>query len=312
MIEPKVSIILLNFNSYQDTNDCLVSLDNCTYQNFDIWIVDNASNDDSVEKLLHQHSKCHYILSTENKGFSGGCNLGSKAALEAGADYLLMLNNDTVVDPDFLMYLVHLAERKEKVGLVGGKSYFYDRKDVFWDAGGLINLRKGNGKRIGHSQKDTGQFDEERKVEFVTGCLMLVPREVATKVGLLPECYFFGVEEWDYSCTVRRAGYDLWFSPKAKIWHKVGGAHSDLDPIFYYNFIRGRLLFMKRNAQKTTYLLWLLYFKLYSKYYKLYRHKNVLKNPLKLKLATTKAFVDHAKYNVIHKKHLDQLRHLLN
>jgi GT2 family glycosyltransferase len=308
---PKVSIILLNYNSFVDTNDCLDSLAKCTYANFDVWIVDNASSDDSIQKLQNNYSQHHYIHSKENKGFSGGCNVGSKAALENGAEYLLMLNNDTEVDPDLLSHLVDVAEAKENVGLVGGKSYFYSDKNVFWDAGGIINLRSGNGKRIGHFEEDKGQYDTERKVEFVTGCLMLIPEKVATEVGLLPECYFFGVEEWDYGCMVRKAGFDLWFAPKAKIWHKVGGAHSDVDPVYYYNFIRSRLLFMRRNASKAAYLLFFVKFYLHSRYYKLIKHKDILKETNSLKVATKMAFDDHSENAIISKSHLDYLRSVL-
>lgn len=305
---PKVSIIIINYNSFEDTNDCLNSLADCNYKNFDVWIVDNGSSDNSINKIKKAFPQHNYVLSVENIGFSRGCNLGAKDALEAGADYLLMLNNDTIVDPNFLNPMIDLAERKENVGLVGGKSYFYEIKDVLWDAGGKALLHKGNCTRIGGKEKDTGQFEDERKVDFVTGCLMLIPKRTALVVGLLPDCYFFGVEEWDYGLMVRRNGLELWITPQAKIWHKVGGTHSDVDPVFYYNFIRGRLLFMRRNANRIYYWVWLVLFYFYSRFVKLYRHREILTQKRILSRATKAAFRDHFRYNSIKKEHLDALK----
>jgi hypothetical protein len=305
----KVAVVLLNYNTFKDTRDCIDSLQKCTYPNFEIWLVDNASKDDSFEKLqaLYYESVI-FVSSKKNLGFAGGCNLGTYKALDAGADYILLLNNDTVVDPDFLNHLVDLAETKPNAGLVGGKIYLYDEKNIFWDAGGYISLRAGNGIRRGHGSEDNGQFNQEEKVEFVTGCMMLIKKEVIEEVGGLPETYFFGVEEWDYGCRVRRAGYDLWYAPKTKIWHKVGGSHSDLDPIYYYNFIRNRIQFVKRNSSILNYILWYFQFSLYSKYIKLNRYKKILKNSEDLKFVTFKAFEDSKEKLNVEKGDLDNLR----
>jgi GT2 family glycosyltransferase len=305
---PSVSIVLLNYNSFEDTKECILSLNDCTYDNFDIWVVDNASKDDSLAKLKALFGDLKFIASEINLGFSGGCNLGTKAALKEGADYILLLNNDTVVDSEFLKELVKTGEAHPKVGMIGGKIYFFHDKKMLWDAGGEIDLISGRGKRAGGGTIDTGQYDEERAVSFVTGCMMLIKREVMESVGLLPECYFFGVEEWDYSVAVKKAGYELRYNPKAVIWHKVGGAHSDLDPVFYYNFLRNRLLFMKRNAPGWWFPIWYSYFSFYTKYIKLKRHKAVFKNAEDLKIATNAAFSEQTGKKPVVKADLDRLR----
>lgn len=264
MATPSIYIILLNYNAYNDTSDCIASLEKITYPNAEIVVVDNASTDDSLSQLQKLYPQLTYIPSQENKGFSGGCNLGIQYALDNNADYVLLLNNDTEVEPDFLEYLVELAERNPKAGLVGGKIYFHHDKTKLWDAGGEINFYKGAGVRRGHNTTDLGKFETEEEVTFVTGCMMLIRTEVLIQVGLLPECYFFGVEEWDYSCLVKNAGFQLWYCPLSVIYHKVGGSHDDWDPSFYYNFLRSRILFMKRNASNTLYLFWLVKFFIYQ------------------------------------------------
>jgi len=253
-----------------------------------------------------------YIESKINKGFSGGCNIGIKYALEKKTEYVLLLNNDTEVEPDFLNHLVKMSQDKPKSGMIGGKIFYHHDRKKLWDAGGIINWKQGHGNRRGGGTIDTGIFNKEAQVEFVTGCMMLIKREVLERVGHLPECYFFGVEEWDYGVQVSRAGYELWYNPKSVIYHKVGGSHSDLDPVYYYNFIRGRILFMKRNSSAIRFFSWKLYFRLYTRFIKLYRHKNVFSNHLEIALATKHAFRDSKNRDEISKIDLDKIRSLVN
>ena len=303
----KVYIVLLNFNSYEDTSDCLSSIRDCSYKNLSVIVIDNASKDDSLHRLREQFDECIFIESKNNLGFAGGCNLGLKYALENGCDYALLLNNDTVVKPDFVEHLIEIAEQKDNVGLVGGKIYFHGSSDRVWDAGGKAKLWKGQCTRIVPEKSNISIINEERKVDFVTGCLMLIPRQVLLQVGFLPECYFFGVEEWDYGFSVRKSGYDLWYTPKALIWHKVGGSHSDINPVFYYNFLRGRMLFMKRNAKKETYFLWMLIFAIYSFLVKPFLYGRIYKNRYHILIATRQAFMDNYKYSLIKQSHLAKL-----
>lgn len=307
-ISKKVTIILLNYNSYLDTSECLDSLRLCKYDNFDIYIVDNDSQDSSLGRLKAAYPECIYIESRTNLGFAGGCNLGLQQAVNNDAEYCLLLNNDTTVDPYFLNRLVECAERKPNAGLVGGKIFFHHDKNLIWDAGGKARIWKGQCTRTGGKNLDRLEYSFERTVDFVTGCLMLIPRHVLLDVGFLPECYFFGIEEWDYGFTVRKAGYELWYTPNAHIWHKVGGSHSDVNPVYYYNFLRGRMLFMSRHANKALYLAWMMIFAIYSLVFKLIFHSKVYEKHRDIRIATRQAFIDNWRYTSISERHLMSLK----
>lgn len=250
----KTAIVLLNFNSFQDTFECVESIFDSGASNFQLVVVDNASQDDSLERLKSSFSdrtEVTFITSESNLGFSGGCNLGIQYALEKGFDYVLLLNNDTLVTTGFLEALINVAREKPGLGIVGGKTLFADGSKDIWDAGGYISKKSFRGIR--RRKGDVG-IDEIGEVGFVTCCLALVKAEVFEKIGLLPEAYFFGSEEWDFSLRARRAGYTLWYTPSSVIYHKVGRSHDHTTMRMVYNTFRNRLLFVKRNFNGITFL----------------------------------------------------------
>ncbi|MEM7129583.1 MAG: glycosyltransferase family 2 protein [Chloroflexota bacterium] len=304
---PHVAIILLNWHSYIDTSECLNSLCKSTYQNRTIIVVDNGSRDDSADQLENEFSEISLLRTGENLGFAAGNNVGITHAIEQGADYFLLLNNDTLVSPGFLEPAIDYAENSPNVGLVGGKIYFAQPSTLIWDAGGRIDWLRGHGKREGTRLIDTGLYEDVRQTTFVTGCMMLIKRSVIDRVGLLPEEYFFGVEEWDYSVQVSRAGFKLAYIPEFKIWHKVGQAHNDLSPKYVYSYMRGRMLFMRRNAPRYWYLVWLLSMRLQS-YYKKHIQFPKLAPDVATDLANAldKAFLDHRLKSAITRDDLEQ------
>lgn len=303
---PKVFIVLLNWNSFADSRECLLSLREITYPNYDIILVDNASIDGSAQRLADEFPEVMLIVNEENLGFAAGCNVGIKRAIQRNADYILLLNNDTLVKPDFLEPAVAFTEENVDVGLVGGKIYKYGEGKRLWDAGGEINWLRGFGKRMGWGQLDVGQFDTPRLTTFVTGCLMLIKKEVVLNVGLLPEEYFFGVEAWDYSVRVARAGYKLAYVPQFVIWHKVGGAHNDHVPKWVYCYLRSRLLFMQRNASKAWYPIWFGLMRAYAEYKKYVQFPRIVPdNADRLRQAIDQAFVDHQQKSRITRQDLE-------
>jgi len=303
----KVAIIILNWNGLEDTIECLGSLKKITYPNYDIILVDNASIDGSAQRLADEFPKVMLIVNEENLGFAAGCNVGIKRAVQRNADYILLLNNDTLVKPDFLNRAVAFAEENPAVGLVGGKIYWHGEGKRLWDAGGEINWLKGVGERMGWGQVDEGQYDTPRLTTFVTACLMLIKKKVVLNVGLLPEEYFFGVEEWDYSVRVARAGYKLAYVPQLVIWHKIGGAHSsDLAPKWVYCHHRSRLLFMRQNAPKAWYPLWFGLMRAYAEYKKYVQFPRLVPdNADRLRRAIDQAFVDHRQKSRITRQDLE-------
>ncbi len=243
---PSISIILLNYNGAEDTIDCLQSLRKISYPNYNIVLVDNDSSDGSMEEIgRYLASECvdHVIYSCPDKamesagklpfvtciqsdrngGYGHGNNIGIKYALENCPDYLLVLNNDTVVDSGFLAPLVAICEADANVGIASAKIYFYDRPKVIWFNGGRFHPYTAKVEHVNFNDKDIGQKPPEENT-FISGCMWLVPRKVFETVGLINEEYFMYVEDLEYCQRVLKHGYTLKVCEESKLWHKVGNA----------------------------------------------------------------------------------------
>jgi len=218
--EARVSIIILNWNSFDATMECLKSLRNLDYRNFEVVVVDNGSVDSSAEKLGESAPEIRLIKSQTNLGFAAGCNVGIRDVLSRGADYVLLLNNDTVVAPDFLSRLMEVAESDAKIGLLNPKMYFFDRPDRLQYAGGVHKFWRLFPQTIGLRQRDDGRYDQVREVSFLSGTALLMKAEVIRRVGVLEEVYFHFYEDIEWSLRAVRAGFKGMYVPKAVIWHK--------------------------------------------------------------------------------------------
>ena len=179
---PKVSIIVLNWNTYELTRESLESLREITYPNYEIILVDNASSDGSVPRLKKDFPHVTLIQNRANLGFARGCNVGIRCALSREADYVLLLNSDSVVEKGFLEPAVEHAESDKKIGLVSGKIYLKDKPGYLWYAGGSFSLLRGMVVIRGWHQLDEGQFNKPEEVDVSTGALMLIKREILDKV----------------------------------------------------------------------------------------------------------------------------------
>ncbi len=258
MSTPKVSIIILNWNGWQDTLECLDSLAKIDYPNYEVIAVDNGSKNDSVSRIKNyfDKNKIHnyrFIILDSNLGFSGGNNVGIKYALKNGADYILLLNNDTLVEPDFLSELVKIGESDKKIGLIGPKIYFYlsDKPPRVWFAGGKINWLKTRGSHLNYNQ-----IDEEYKIlgsrshqktDYLTGCCLLIKREVIEKIGVLSEDYFLYYEDTDYCLRAQESGWQCAYAPGARIWHKISQSSKELSPAYIYYHTRNGLMLAKKH-----------------------------------------------------------------
>ena len=248
--EPHVSIVILNWNSYQVTLDCLLSLRKMDYHNFEVVLVDNGSVDESPEKLQANVPEIRLIRNATNLGFAGGCNVGMRDALRRGTDYVLLLNNDTIVAPDFLSQLVRVAESDEKIGAVSPKILFFDRPDRLNYAGGEHRLWRLFPKVFGLRQLDDGSYDKLREVSFLTGCAFLIKAEVVRKIGVLEEIYFHFYEDIEWSLRVLKAGFKTFYVPSAKIWHKE---HYVTDKnqgngFIEFNLARANMIFARKHV----------------------------------------------------------------
>ena len=262
MTMPKVFIIILNWNGYQDTVECLQSVRRLTYPSCKVIVVDNGSSDGSVAKLKEEFKEVFYIENKENLGFATGNNVGISYALENGADYILLLNNDTVVERYFLDALARVAESDERIGIVGPKIYAgMPESSVLWGAGGEIDWGHGRTYHTGYHETDHGQWDKIRDVDYVSGCAMLIKRKVLEDVGLLDERYFLYYEETDFCMRANRTGFRVVYVPDAKIWHKAfattGGENG---PVYTYYMTRNRLLFMRRYLDDASWRRFIPYF----------------------------------------------------
>lgn len=253
-----VFVSIINYNGTANTLECLKSLNN-QKTSFPLYVlvVDNGSK--TPFSVNHNNFKNFRFKLTSNKdnlGFSGGHNTGIRFALEHDADYVLLLNNDTLADSRLIEELVKVAETDSKIGIVGPKIYFskgYEfHKDrytpsefgkVIWYAGGVMDWDNVLGFHRGVDEVDKGQYDRLEETQFVSGCCMLIKKEVFQKIGFLDERYFLYYEDIDYNVRVRKEKYKIMFAPSALLWHKnaasAGGSGSSLQD---YYITRNRML----------------------------------------------------------------------
>ncbi|MBI2621377.1 MAG: glycosyltransferase family 2 protein [Candidatus Levybacteria bacterium] len=254
----KVSVVILSYKGHKDSLELLNSLRRINKGNLklNILIVDNFPKDPIKADIKDfRDLNLEVIYNKKNLGFSGGNNVGIDYCLRNGADYVVILNNDTIVDPFFIAELVKTAE-EENAGIVVPKIYFakgfefhkdrYKERDlgkVLWYAGGAIDWKNIIGNHRGLDEVDRGQFDEDGETQMATGCCFLVKKEVFEKVGQYDKRYFLYFEDADFSERVKRAGYKIFYNPKSIVWHKNAqstGVGSDLQTYFQ---TRNRLLF---------------------------------------------------------------------
>jgi hypothetical protein len=231
------------------------------YPNCEIIVVDNGSTDESGERLKKEFPQYTLIRNASNLGFAEGNNVGIRYALKSRADYVLLLNNDTTVDPGFLEPLVAIAEGDDQIGFVGPMIYFYNAPKVIQSIGAGINLWKGRHSIIGIRQVDKGQYNEPMEVDYVSGAALLVKRQMIQDIGLLDPDYFLYNEEVDWCYRAAEVGYKIVAVPMSKIWHKIssssGGTNS---PLSTYYMTRNRILFMRKHARIYQWPTFLLFF----------------------------------------------------
>jgi len=247
-MQKKVYIVVLNWNGKEDTLECLKSLRITSYDNYRVILVDNGSEDDSVVAVKENFPEVEVVETGKNLGFAGGNNVGIEYAMGKGADYVYLINNDTTVDPDYLKELVAVAEADPKVGAVGSKICYHSEPDRIWFAGGKINWLKNKGEHIGLDEIDKGQYDETGEVGYLTGCSLLLKREVVEKIGVLEDDYFLYYEDADYSQRVKNAGYKVMYAPKSKIYHKVSRSTKPGSASYVYYHVRNGLVNARRNG----------------------------------------------------------------
>ncbi len=250
MSSPGVYILILNWNGRDDTLACLESVAKVGYTNFKVIVIDNGSVDDSVDAIRAAFTDIEVIETGRNLGFAGGNNVGIKRALELGADYVLLLNNDTEVDHGMLDAFVAAAKRFPDAGVFSGKIYYHAEPNRIWYAGSQWNAKAAHFEQVGKGGLDDGTaYSTACETDTAIGCAFFMPAERVREIGLLDDNFFLCLEETDWCYRAKEAGYPSIFVPDAKLWHKVsvsfGGENS---PLALYFQTRNRLLWARRHA----------------------------------------------------------------
>jgi GT2 family glycosyltransferase len=317
---PKVFIIILNWNGWEDTIECLESLYSISYPNYDVIIVDNDSQDDSLARIrayargeaaVESASRPHHrrieplrvtnytrreaediqatalskklagesrnnaserslviIQNEQNFGYPEGNNIGMRYALKASADYVLLLNNDTVVDEHFLTELVCAADNDASIGVIGPKICWYDAPNIIQSTGVRINFWTGRIIILNRGKKDDEieyfTVDKLLPADVVVGACFLIKRKVIEEVGKLDPTYFCYGEELDWCVRIRRAGYRIVCDLNSKIWHKRAASTSKVKQLAEYYHHRNWVINVRKHARVPQFVSFLLLYPAYS------------------------------------------------
>lgn len=262
----RIAVIIVNWNGKEDTLGCIRSLQGIRSKHVvDIVVVDNGSTDGSVETFKIFSHPPYIIPLSENLGFTGGNNEGMRYAYDQGYDFVWLLNNDTIVDNQALDPMVS-SLAPLRAGIAGSKIYFapgrefhadrYKKKEkgkVLWYAGGMIDWANMYSSHRGVDEVDKGQYDQTESTDFITGCSMLIRRDVIANIGYLDDRYYLYLEDVDYCLRAKRAGFSLVFVPTSKIWHvNAGSTERPGNELHQYYLTRNRILVGMQYAPLRT------------------------------------------------------------
>jgi GT2 family glycosyltransferase len=304
-MNPKVAIIILNWNGWEDTIECLESVYQITYPLYEVIVVDNGSKDNSIEKIqsyaegnikveskffdfsqenkpicVKEYSKdglessvstkatitntvarknLILIKNDDNYGFAEGNNIGIKFALnKLNSDFVLLLNNDVVVDHHFLNELINVAENDSHIGILGPTVYDYRPPYKIQSAGTKIYWSLG--EAINRTSRENKSSDKPEEVDSVIGCALLARSELFHKIGYLNKDYFAYLEETEWCVRAHKASYRIVYVPKGKIWHKGGATSNKITGFYLYHYTRNKFWFMKKHSSKNQYISFLIYY----------------------------------------------------
>lgn len=258
------SVIIVTRNRKNEVIACLQSVYKMNYPTFEVILVDNASQDDTVSVVKKQFPQVKLIACLQNLGLNAAKNKGQKVAQ---GKYILFLDSDTIVDKNFLSELIKVAESDPQIGLVCPKMYYFDQKEVIWYAGARVNFLTSQTKNLGCNEKDNGQYDQIRPTSFAPTAY-LATQELAKKLKGHEEAFFMTYGDTDYGFRAQAAGFKVMFCPTSKLWHRLGQEENTKSlralgynqPLRAYYFSRNRVVFMKRHAPKLNFWIFLIVF----------------------------------------------------
>jgi GT2 family glycosyltransferase len=253
-------VVIPTFNRANDLLDCIDSLDDARINRERVIVVDNHSQDATVQKLLTQFPEVVLIPLDENLGAAKASNIGFEYALGHGAEYILRLDSDTVVDPEFCLYLLDKAKKDPHIGVLSPKIYYYEPPDEIWFAGANKHLWHFGATHGHRHEKDNPDNSQVREIDYVWGAAMLIKRKVLEITGGFDPDFFVYYEEVDFCLRVKELGYKLIFIPDSHVWHKVGSSANNAWTAYHWN--RSKMLLYRKNAKSFIHLISLVVFAL--------------------------------------------------
>ena len=237
MSQPLLFVIILNNTPKDDIFACLTSLFKSDYGNMKVMLVDTVSTDDTSRKICQRFPQVQLIPLSTNLGYAGNNNIGIRAAIEQGAEWILVLNDDTVLDPSCFSQLIEAGESDPTIGIVGPMVYHFDEPDIIQSAGGMLG-KYWQSIHLGQNELDHGQFKSIRPVEWISGCAIMVRHTLIEQIGLLDVDYFLYWEETEWCIRATKAGWKIIQVPNAKLWHK--GVQRNYQPQPYVTYYTTR------------------------------------------------------------------------
>lgn len=276
-----ISIILVNYNGIKDTLDCISSILKAGLEENSIIVVDNASRVDETTGIKKKFPDVITLRSEVNGGFAAGNNLGIRYALEHGSDYIMLLNNDTVIAENMVSLLIAGCDATT---ITVPKMLYYSEPDIVWYGGGEIDRWTGNAVHCLLKEKDVEQ--KSRFCTFATGCCIMVKADVFRRIGLLDDKFFMYSEDVDFCIRLSENGIRIKYIPQAKLWHKVGSSSGgEMSPFNTYYVTRNRLNLIKLHR---SYFHWIAYwYSLITRYIRMFQAEGITK------ITLDKAIKDH-------------------
>jgi GT2 family glycosyltransferase len=249
--QPRVSIIILTWNRVEDIVGCLDSFSVLEYPNYEVIVVDNASEDETVPTVRERYSWATLIVNDDNLGYVGGNNVGIRYALEKGTDYVFILNSDTKVTPDVLSQLVQVAESDPHIAICGAKNLLMEDGHFTWGAYGRLTWGPMLVKTVGRFEPDRPEITEPMDVDWVIGNGCLMRASVLNEIGLFDEAFFQVHEDVDWCTRAHEAGHRVVYVPRAAFFHKGASSADFTKPrAFSYGYFLGRnpIMFARKHA----------------------------------------------------------------
>jgi GT2 family glycosyltransferase len=243
---PPVGVVIVNHNLKDSLRETLESFQKVNYPDLRIVVSDNASTDGSQEMVRTLFPEVRLLAHETEQGYARAASLGMQALLDS-TKYIFSTTNDVIVDPEIIHALVQYAEQHPDAGVLGTRIYFFDRPQVLWHAGGVINRLHGHVTHIGLNREDHPRYDSPRECDFVSGCGFLLRSDLLKRVGCFKEDLIFYSEDADLCYRIRESGYKVVYVPAAKMWHKTSTTLAKNRPLQLHYSTRNALYLLQRH-----------------------------------------------------------------